>query len=116
MIGHGALETVCGLIRRGCTAAELQTGSRVAPEANSAEAVVVPRAATLVEAQAAIAVAARALIMGGRIVVRETSGGLRQPVVALLRLHGFCAIEARPTTEGTLVTAERPIFGPLHRG
>jgi hypothetical protein len=48
--------------------------------------------------------------------VRETTGRLRQPIVALLRAQGFCAIEARLTLEGTTIMAERPIFGPLHRG
>ena len=100
VIGHGALETVCGLIRRGCTAAELQTGSRVAPEAELGGSG--GRAAGCdARGGAGGHCGRRARADHGRADRgAETSGGLRQPVVALLRLHGFCAIEARPTTEG----------------
>ena len=117
VIGHGALEVVCGLIRRGCTAAtEFPACGRVAPEADSVDVVIVPGAGSLSEAQRAIELAARALMLGGRIAVRYTPGGSAPGIAALMRAYGFGAVRTRPTPAGTVLTAERPIFGPLHRG
>jgi len=117
VIGPGALEAVCGLIRGGCAAAtELPTDSRLALEAGSADAAIVPLLGSLAEAREAVALAGRALAMGGRIVLRDTTGRLSQEVTSLLRAQGFCSVEAYATPEGMVLTAERPMFGPLHRG
>jgi hypothetical protein len=116
VIGHGALETMCTLIRRGCAAAtELRSGDRLQPDPESVDAVVVPRVGSAAEAGDAIARAARALAPGGHIALRDVTGQLDRPVAALLRVHGFSALRARPTPTGTVISAERPIFGPLPR-
>jgi hypothetical protein len=116
VIGHDALETMCALIRRGCAAAtEMRFGDTLSPEPDSADAVLVPRVASAADAADAIARAARALTMGGRIVLRDVSFGLRQTVATLLRIHGFSAMRARMTRAGTVITAERPMHGPLPR-
>jgi hypothetical protein len=116
VIGRGALETVCGLIRRGCTAAtELADCDHAATEAESVETVVVPSVATMGEAQTAVAVATRALIQGGRIALCAPAGALRRHLPALLGAHGFAAVRAWPSPGGAVLTAERPMFGPLHR-
>jgi hypothetical protein len=116
VIGHGALEAICGLIRRGCSAAtEMQPHCRLAPDPESVEAVLVPHVESLAEAQAAAALAGRALIMGGRIALCDATFRLRPVLVALLGAHGFVSVRAAEAPYGTVLTAERPIFGPLHR-
>ncbi len=117
VIGHGALEAMCGLIRRGCTAAaEWPLHDRRAPEPDSADIVIVPEVGSFDEAREAIAVGGRALAMGGQIAVGDATGALAPRIVALLRAQGFCSVRTRAAAHGTVVTAERPIFGPLHGG
>ena len=117
VVGHGALDLICGLIRRGCTAAtEIQPHSRLAPDANSADIVIAPLVGSATEARETVEWAARSLVMGGRIAVRDATGVLSQELAALLRARGFCRVRAQAGPEGIVVTAERPIFGPLHRG
>jgi hypothetical protein len=116
VIGHNALDAMCELIRGGCAAAtEMQIGDRIGPDPDSAEIVLVPHVTSTAQAGDAIARARRALMMGGRIAVRDATGLLRQQLAALLCAHGFCAVTARQTPDGTVLTAERPIFGPLPR-
>jgi electron transfer flavoprotein alpha/beta subunit len=116
VIGHGALEAICGLIRRGCTAAtEMQPHCRLSPDPESVDAVLVPHVGSLTEAQEAVALAGRALIMGGRIALCDATGRLRPMLAALLGAHGFVGMRAVDVPHGTVLTAERPIFGPLHR-
>ncbi len=115
VIGHGALETMCALIRRGCTmATEMRGGDRLAPEADLADVVMVPHLESAVEAADAITRARRALTMGGSIALRDVSGGLHQTVAGLLRRAGFSAMRTRITRAGVIIVAERPMFGPLH--
>lgn len=118
VVGHGALDLICGLIRRGCTAAtEIQAHCRLAPDADSADLMLVPHVESLADGRAAIGWAVRALVMGGRIAVRDASGGrLRPELAALLRTYGFCRVRTHARPDGVVLTAERPIFGPLHRG
>jgi hypothetical protein len=116
VIGHGSLETMCALIQRGCAAAsETRFGDRLSPEPDSVDAVLVPCVTTAAEAGDAIARASRALSMGGRIALRDVGFDLRQTVATLLRVHGFAAMRTRMTRAGTVISAERPIFGPLPR-
>jgi hypothetical protein len=116
VVGHGALDLICGLIRRGCTAAtEIQPHGRLAPGADSADLVIAPRVESPTQARAAIDWAARALVMGGRFAARDATGHLRQELAALLSAQGFCRVRTYIHPEGVVVTAERPIFGPLHR-
>jgi hypothetical protein len=116
VIGQDALETMCALIRRGCAAAtEMRIGDRLAPEPESADAVLVPYLSGAAEAGDAIARASRALAMGGRIALRDVSCELRQTVATLLRMHGFSRMRVRVTRAGAVISAERPIFGPLPR-
>ncbi len=117
VIGHGALETICGLIRRGCTAAtEVPVCDRRAPDPDSADIVIVPDVGSVAEARTAMAMAARVLVMGGHIAFGDGTGALGPEIADLLRAHGFCTIRSRDTRAGTVVTAERPMFGPLHWG
>ena len=117
VVGHGALDLVCGLIRRGCTAAtEIQANGRLAPDADSADLVLAPAIEALPDGRAAIGWAARALVMGGRIALRDVTGHHWPALATLLRTYGFCQVRTHTRPDGVVVTAERPIFGPLHRG
>jgi len=116
VIGHGAIETLCALLRRGCAAAtEMRPGDCLMPEHDSADAVLVPRIASAAAAEDAIMRAARALTQGGHVALRDATSLLRGPIAALLRRHGFSGLRVRATGAGTLIGAERPIFGPLPR-
>lgn len=117
VVGHGALDLICGLIRRGCMAAtEIQVQGQLAPDADSADLLLAPHLESLTEGRTAIGWAARALVMGGRIGLRDVSGRHWPALATLLRTHGFCQVRSHARPEGVVVTAERPIFGPLHRG
>ncbi len=108
VIGHRTLETLCGLIRRGCAGAvELRPYARVAPPPDTAEVVVLPDPASPDEAAASIAMAWRALSAGGQILVRAPSGRRRE-IEALLRRQGFAAISGRETERSATVFARRP--------
>jgi len=113
VIGPGALETVCGLIRRGCAAAaEVPDPMRGLPDAEEADAVLVPAVASLTQAWAAVVLAKRVLSMAGRIALRDASFRLGPQLAALLRVQGFCAVRTRKTPEGTVLSGTLPLFGP----
>jgi hypothetical protein len=115
VIGDATLGMLCGLIRRGCTAAaEMQLHDR--PITGPVEIVVVPRLERQDGAVRAVELARRVLQPGGRIVLRDATGALAQETAALLRRHGFSAVAVRPWSDGALISAERPGFGPFARG
>jgi hypothetical protein len=115
VIGPGAPETVRDLIRGGCATVTAIPEGESLPGAELADAAVVLQDETLVKTEAAIATAARAMIRGGRIVLREAADRLVPTLAAMLRANGFCPVEVWATADGTVLTAERPFFGPLHR-
>ncbi len=111
VLGGGALPVLCGLIRRGAAAAaEFPLNDRGNPD--PVELVIVPDVATSGHAAAAIAIARRALLGCGRIVLRPGSGPLARETARLLRLAGFATIRASFGPDGAIVSAERPMFGP----
>jgi hypothetical protein len=115
VIGDATLGMLCGLIRRGCTAAaEMQLHDR--PITEPVEIVVVPRLGRQDDAARAVELARRVLQPGGRIVLRDPTGALAQETAELLRRHGFSGVALRPWSDGTLISAERPSFGPFARG
>lgn len=110
VIGHETTETVRGLIGRGCgVTTEMTIGGRL--PTNGAEIVLVPRIGSLDEARIALALARRALLPCGRIVMHDPDSLLAAPIVRLLRTTGFSAIRARVSPLGTIVTADWPMFG-----
>jgi hypothetical protein len=109
VIGRRTLETLCGLIRRGCLrGTELQPWDPGAPRPEEAQLAVLPDPASLAEAEVAVAIARRALCGGGRIAIRDTPGRLRRELAALLRTQGFVAIATRDMPQGALVLGEWP--------
>jgi hypothetical protein len=110
VIGHGALEAICALIRTGCAAATEAVADR--PTAETADVVLVPRLSADTLART-VALTHRALLPGGRCVMAAGSELLARQAAALMRIRGFSCIRVRATADGTLVCAERPWFGPL---
>ncbi len=110
VIGHRTLETLCGLIRRGCTgAAELRPGEPGALRPDAAQIAVIPDPASLAEAALCVAIARRALSGGGRIAIRDAAGRHRRELTTLLRTQGFVAVSARDTPHGLLVLGKWPL-------
>jgi hypothetical protein len=115
VIGDATLSMLCGLIRRGCTAAaEMQLHDR--PISEPADIVVVPHLEGPDCASRVVALARRVLQPGGRIVLRDPTGALALQTAHLLRMQGFSAVSVRPWSDGALISAERPSFGPVLRG
>ncbi len=117
VLGDHALELLCALIRRGCAAATaIRAGEKM--EADSASLIVVPQGVTLETIEPMLRQAKRALMPNGRIALRvdsDHSGWVSFSAARILRAHGFCAIRVRALADQTLLTAERPFFGPtLH--
>jgi hypothetical protein len=109
VIGHRTLETLCGLIRRGCVgAAELRPQEPGAVRPDAAQIAVVPDPASLAEAAVSVAIARRALRGGGRIAIRDRAGRHWRDLAALLLAQGFVAVSTRDTPQGVLVLAEWP--------
>jgi hypothetical protein len=112
VIGAGAIDTMCALIRAGCaTVTETTVTDRC--HANSAEIAVVPHVAATDDALRAIGLAFRALLPGGRIVMCDPTGSVSGAITAALGAKGFSAVRVRITDHGHFVHAERPIFGRI---
>ena len=117
VIGERTLELVCLLIRRGCVAAGTLRWHEKA-QAGTADLVVVSLLPRLQLLDEALRQARRALLPGGRIVLRVAA---RRPKVmvgvvagALLR-HGFGTARLTATAGGMLVEAESPrLVAVLH--
>jgi hypothetical protein len=87
VLGEGALEFMCALLRRNCIAATAMRWNEKV-EAERAELVVVPHVACLE-------------------VVEQAHWQAR-----LLRTQGFASIRVRQLPRQTLLTAKRPLFNP----
>jgi hypothetical protein len=111
VIGHDTLDTLCGLIRRGCAeAAELRPDERGCPAPDSVELAVLPDPVSLAEASASVKIARRALTGGGRIAIRDATGRYRRELVSLLRAQGFVSVCTRYGRGNVLVLGQRPVL------
>jgi hypothetical protein len=114
VIGPCGLEAMCGLLRRGCSAAtEVALLDR--PLAEPAEIAVVASVGTLATAARAVALAWQMLIPGGRIALRDPTGLLGRRLATLLHMQGFSAIRTRVLPDGVVLCADRPFFHPIAR-
>jgi hypothetical protein len=112
--GPRSLEVLCGLIAQGCAAAaEMPADGKVPVEA--AEIVIVPHPASRCDIRAALALAQRALLPCGRIVFQDDDGDLCRDIVGLLRGDGYCKIRVQAHLAGAIVSADKPMFGPIPR-
>jgi hypothetical protein len=85
------------------------------PISEPADIVVVPQLEGPDCASRAVALARRVLQPGGRIVLRDPTGALARQTASLLRMEGFSDVSVRPWSDGSLISAERPSFGPVLR-
>ncbi len=108
ILGHGALELMCALIRGGCAeVTELRTGDR--PEAHVADLALVPRLTSVEQAALVVSHARRALVPTGRLVL-SVPGHLALAVSRVLRLHGFSSVRRRDGANGSVLSACLPAF------
>ncbi len=115
ILGHGALDVMCALIRAGCGAiTELRQHER--PEPQIADTVILPGIGSLDAAATIIGHARRALVPTGRILVRivaDPAGRLAPAIVRTLRVHGFTDVCQHRVGTEALLSAVLPMFGPL---
>ncbi|MBW4093327.1 MAG: hypothetical protein HIU82_19840 [Proteobacteria bacterium] len=115
ILGPGALELICVLIRTGCGAiTELRQHER--PEPRMADIVILPKVGSLDAAATTIGHARRALVPTGRILVRiaaDPAGRLVPAIVRMLRVHGFTDVRQHRRGTEALLSAVLPMFGPL---
>ncbi len=110
VVGHHTIDILCGLLARGCGAAlERRLDSSLSAE--PAELVVMPCADTLEAAGTAIAIARRSLLPCGRLVMLDPEGNTASAIVQMLQAAGFSAIKTRILPQGTLLSADWPMFG-----
>lgn len=113
IIGHGAVELMCALIRGGCQeVTELRRGDR--PEAGIADLVLVPQLASADQAAIVIGHARRALLPTGGVVI-GTPGHLATTLTRTLRLFGFSALHRRDAASGSVLSACLPLFAGAGR-
>ncbi len=112
VVGHHSIDMLCGLIARGCGAALERTLDSQLP-AEPAELVIMPCADSLEAATTAIAIARRSLLPCGRLLMLDPTGQNAAAIIRLLHAAGFSAVKSRKLPEGTLLSADWPMFG-LH--
>jgi chloramphenicol 3-O-phosphotransferase len=98
VLGEGALEFMCALLRRNCIAATAMRWNEKV-EAEIADLVVVPHVACLKVVEQALWQARRAMLPNGRIVLRvenDRTGWMAFSAARLLRTQGFASIRVRP--------------------
>jgi hypothetical protein len=88
IVAEPGVELLCGLVRRGCLAATILRGG-VTPEAGAFDLVLMPRIAS---AEAAVRVARRSLMPGGRLVAAVRAGKPAAALLRRLRLNGFVGV------------------------
>ncbi len=107
VIGRHTLETLCGLIRRGCVGGiERRPGEDTGPTPDAAAIALILSPASVTEVAASVAIARRALAGGGRIAMCDVGALHLRALVALLRAQGFRGIRTRQTPAGLLVLGE----------
>ncbi len=112
VVGERTLEVLCALLGRGCTAA-VETTRMDRHFGERAEIVLAPHVANEEDASRAIALARMALLPCGRVVIGLPTQSLVTQVARALGRAGFSAIRSRETSDGTVISADRPMFG-LH--
>jgi hypothetical protein len=106
VLGHGAIDLVCALIRHGLTeVTEWRCGDR--PEAGVADLVLIPKLRSADQAVMLVSHARRALAPTGRVAA-QVPGDLAAGLVRTLRLHGFSAIRRRDAASGSIVSGTVP--------
>jgi hypothetical protein len=112
VLGRGALDVLCRLIRQGAAAAaSLRRDDRSSATA-PADLVILPRCGELPETEAALTLARRLLMPGGRVVLRDAGPGRGPALAALLGAQGFSHIRCRARPSGAVLTADLPFFWP----
>jgi hypothetical protein len=106
IIGAGALELLCAVLRRGAKEASLmRLGTR--PEEHSADLAIVTEGGRGDRALAAITSAERALTCAGRIILHlgaDPAQPLSNMIVRTLRMHGFSAVRVHHLGNQAVVT------------
>jgi hypothetical protein len=112
ILGSGALDTMCSMLRRGAaTATLLRQGVR--PERQTADLAIAIEINSPDRVATAIDQARRALAISGRVILVtaiDPTRRLAQAAARTLRLQGFVAIRSLPVGDRTLVTAELVAF------
>lgn len=117
LIGTGALEIMCSLLRKGAAEVKLLRQG-VRPEQAVADLAIATEIDSQDRALAAVAHARRALTQSGRLILRivaDPAGHLAQSVAQTLRLHGFSGVRVRRGSTASLVAGALPWFGPFTR-
>ena len=118
VIGERALAVVCLLIRRGCAAAGTLRWHEK-PEPATADLVVVSLLPGLQSVDEVARQARRALLPGGRIVLRvmgKRPKALVGIIAGALRQHGFGCARLTATAGGMLIEAALPRTGAIAHG
>lgn len=118
VIGERTLELVCLLIRRGCAAAGTLCWHEKA-EPGTADLVVVSLQSRLQSMDGVARQARRALLPGGRIVLRVLDKRPKAAVGVIagtLRQHGFGPARLTATADGMRIEAELPRLGVVAHG
>jgi hypothetical protein len=108
VLGGQGPELMCALLRAGAAnVTHLRAYER--PEADSASLVIVPRVNSLDWLATVLPSIRRALTTTGRIVVRAGGQpGIVTQIRRMLTLHGLSTIHVQTTSDGQVVSAERP--------
>lgn len=104
VVEHG-LNLMCGLIRRGCSAATiLRPGAK--PDADDYDLVFVPRVAALSSSADVIRLARRSLAPSGRLIAGVQDARQSAALGRRLRLNGFSALHSTYLPGAVLLCAE----------
>ena len=118
IIGSGALNIMCALLRRGAAAATLLRQG-VRPEQHTADLAIAIEIGSEDRAVSAIAHARRALATSGRIILVtaiDPTRRLAEAAARTLRLNGFSAVRIRTIGDHALVAGEFAGFGAAAHG
>jgi hypothetical protein len=108
VLGGRGPELMCALLRAGATNVTHLLGHE-RPEAGSASLVIVPRVPSLDWLATALPSIRRALTDRGRLVLHAGAQPTTQTQIRrMLTLHGLSTIRVRTTSDGQVVSAERP--------
>ena len=113
VLGAAALEVLCGLARRGATAAACLRRDDRSTAIPTADVVILPRCGGLEETAEALALAHRALTPGGHVVLRDGGTGRTPALATLLAAQRFSHIRCRVRPSGAVLTADLSFFGPI---